>query len=62
MFVVDGAHESGSRRQDIVNKDENRLLWCELDSFSGMISLIAPLPGQMGLPDDIDELPDGQIL
>lgn len=63
MFIVDGAHESGSRRQDIVNKDENRLLWCELDTFSeSQLGWQLVVSVSVSLPNDIDELPDGQVL
>ena len=46
MFLVDGAHEGGGWRQDLVHKDEDGFLRCELDPF----------------PDYIDELPHGKIL
>lgn len=45
MLFVDGAHESGSWRQHLVDEDENGLLGRELDS----------------LADDVDELAYGEI-
>jgi hypothetical protein len=45
VLVVDAAHQSGSRRQDLIDKDEDGLLWGELDP----------------LPDYVDELADGEI-
>lgn len=45
MLFIDTAHQSRSRRQDLVDEDENRFLRAELDS----------------LANNIDELTDGQI-
>lgn len=45
VFVVDTAHEGGGRRQDLVDKDEDGLLWAKLDS----------------LANNVDELANGQI-
>jgi len=45
VLVVDTAHESSSRRQNLIDEDEDGLFRAELDS----------------LADDIDELTDGQI-
>ena len=46
MLLIDSAHEGGGWRQDLVNEDEDSLLWCELDTF----------------PDHVDELPHSEIL
>jgi len=46
MFLVNGAHQSGRRRQDLIHKDEDGLLRRKLDSFT----------------DHIDELTDSQVL
>ena len=46
MFFVDRAHQRRSRRKDLVDEDEDGLLWRELDS----------------LPNNVDELADGEIL
>lgn len=45
MFLVDAAHESGSRRQNFVDKNEDGLLGRELDPLS----------------DDVAELADCQV-
>ena len=45
VLFVDAAHERGGRREDLVDEDEDGLLWRELDS----------------LADDIDELAYCQI-
>ena len=45
VLFVDRAHESSGGRQDLIDEDEDSLLWAELDS----------------LADNIDELPDGEI-
>ena len=45
VLLVDGAHQSRSRRKYLIDEDENGLLWRELDALS----------------DDIDELADSQI-
>jgi hypothetical protein len=46
MFLINGAHKSCRRWENLVNKYEDGFLWCKLDT----------------LPDDIDELPNRQIL
>jgi len=46
MLLIDGAHKSGGRWEDLIYENEDGLLWRELDSLS----------------NDIDKLPDGQIL
>lgn len=45
MLVVDARHQSGSRRKDFIDEDEDGLFGRQLDSLS----------------NDIDELTDGQI-
>jgi len=45
VFLVDGAHESGGRWQDLLDEDEDGLLWRKLDS----------------LADHVDELAYGEI-
>lgn len=45
MLIVDTAHECSSRWQDLIDEDEDGLLWAELDS----------------LADNIDELANCQI-
>ena len=45
MLLVDAAHQSGGRRQDFIDKDEDRLLRAELDT----------------LANNIDELANGEI-
>lgn len=34
VFIVDRAHESSGRRENVVHKDKDSLLGCELDTFS----------------------------
>lgn len=34
MFFVDGAHESGSWREDLINEDKDGLFWRELDPLA----------------------------
>lgn len=46
MLLVNSAHKGSGWRQDLVNEDENGLLWGKLDP----------------LPDHIDELANGEIL
>jgi hypothetical protein len=46
VLVVDCTHESSGGRENFINKDENGLLRCELDP----------------LPDNVDELPNCEIL
>lgn len=46
MLLVNSAHKSCRRWEDLVDEDEDGLLWCKLDALS----------------DDVDELPDCQIL
>lgn len=46
MLLVDRAHQSRRRGQDLVHKDEDGLFRSELDSFT----------------DDVDKLADGQVL
>lgn len=45
VLLIDAAHQSSGRRQDILNEDEDGLLWGELDA----------------LADNIDELTHGQV-
>lgn len=45
MLLVDTAHQGSCRRQDLIDEDEDGLLWGELDP----------------LPDHVDELSDGQV-
>ena len=45
MFLVNGAHQSGSRGQDFIDEDENRFLGAELYS----------------LPDNVDKLANGEV-
>ena len=46
MLLINGAHEGGGWGQDLVDEDEDSLLWCELDAF----------------PDHVDELSHSEIL
>lgn len=45
MLLVDAAHQGSRGWQDLIDEDENGLLRGELDT----------------LPDDVDELTDGQV-
>lgn len=45
MLLIDAAHESGSRRKDFVDEDEDGLLRREFDTFA----------------DDVYELSDGEV-
>jgi hypothetical protein len=45
VLLVDAAHERSSGRQDLIDEDEDGLLWRELDP----------------LPDDVYELTDSQV-
>lgn len=45
VLLVDGGHERGGRRQDLVDEDEDGLLGRELDA----------------LADHVDELADGEV-
>ena len=45
MLFIDAAHESGGGRKDLVDEDEDSLLWAKLDA----------------LPNDIDKLANGEI-
>lgn len=45
MLFVDTAHESGRRRQNLVDKDKDRLLGGQLNP----------------LTDHVDELPNGKV-
>lgn len=45
MLLVDGAHERGRGRQDLVDEDEDGLLGAQLDA----------------LADDVDELANGEV-
>ena len=45
MLLIDARHQGSSWWQDLVDKDEDGLLWRELDT----------------LADDVDELADGEI-
>jgi len=46
VLLIDGAHEGGGWGQDLVNEDEDSLLWRKLDTF----------------PDHVDELSHSEIL
>lgn len=46
MFLINGAHKSGGRRENLIHENEDGLLRRELDSLS----------------DNVDKLPNGQIL
>jgi len=37
VLVVDTAHKRSSRRQDLIDEDEDGLLWAELDSLANNI-------------------------
>lgn len=45
MLFIDGAHQRRGGWQHLINKDEDGLLWRELDAFA----------------DDIHELADGEV-
>lgn len=45
VLLVDAAHQGSSRREDLINEDEDGLLGRELDA----------------LPDDVDKLAYGEI-
>ena len=45
MLLVDGAHEGGRRREDLIHEDEDGLLWRQFDAFA----------------DYVDELANGEI-
>ena len=45
VLLVDAAHQRGSRRQDLIDEDENGLLRAKLDA----------------LADDVDELAHGEV-
>ena len=45
MLLIDRAHQGGSWRQDLVDEDEDGLLWAELDA----------------LADDVDELANREV-
>lgn len=45
VLLVDAAHERGGRGQDLIDKDEDGLLWGQLYAFA----------------DHIDELSDGEV-
>jgi hypothetical protein len=45
VLLVDGGHERGGRREDLIDKDEDGLLGRELDA----------------LADHVDELSDGEV-
>ena len=45
VLLVNTAHQRRRRRQDLIDEDENRLFWGELDA----------------LADDVDELADGEV-
>lgn len=46
MFFINRTHQGSSGWQDLIDEDEDRLLWRELDT----------------LADDVYELSDGEIL
>jgi hypothetical protein len=41
VLLVDAAHESSGWRQDLVDEDEDGLLWAELDAFANNINELA---------------------
>lgn len=41
MLLVDGAHESGSWWEDLVDEDEDCLLWAELDALADHVDELA---------------------
>ena len=45
MLLVNAAHERGSRRQDLIDEDEDGFFRAELDALS----------------DDVDKLADGEV-
>ncbi len=45
MLLINRAHQRSGRWEDLIDEDEDGLLWAQLDA----------------LADDIDELSDGQI-
>lgn len=45
MLLVDGGHQRGGRREDLIDEDEDGLLGRELDA----------------LADHVDELPNGEV-
>lgn len=61
VLIVDGAHESSSRWEDIVDKDEDRLLRSELDTFSAGSELGSEDHEDVS-PDNVYELSDSQVL
>jgi hypothetical protein len=62
VFIVDRAHERSGRGENIVNEDKDSLLRCELDTFSAPSALLGGYGELFSLPDNVDELPNGQIL
>jgi hypothetical protein len=45
VLLIDGTHQGGSGRQDLIDEDEDGLLGAQLDA----------------LADDVDELADGEV-
>ena len=45
VLLVDAAHQRGGRRQDLINENEDSLLWGELDA----------------LANDVDELANSEV-
>ena len=41
VLLVDAAHECGSRRQHLINEDEDGLLWGELDALADNVYELA---------------------
>lgn len=58
VLLVDGAHERSRRWKDVVHKDEDGLLGRKLDSLASGVSCHL---SNYCLPDNIDELADGQV-
>lgn len=41
VLLVDAAHESGSRRKDLIHEDENSLLWGKLNPLADDVDKLA---------------------
>lgn len=57
MFLVDATHQSGRRRQDLVDEDEDSLLRRQLDTLANHVDELAH--GQVGR-DQVFLLVDGR--
>lgn len=59
MFLVDGAHERSGRREDLVDKDEDGLLWRQLDALADHVDELHARGGVPSarrlLPADIED-------